>query len=129
MRQCCSQSGSDSKFLSCTAGFNLPYFCICWFIYVRLGYTLAERLVSTYERKGYTREWINQRLQAISARKDLEQRLGRPVITSRNAIQLNHVVIKWLKRALQLWMINRIKTDQTNNDQLPLFDVFSSNIE
>ena len=22
---------------------------------------IAERLVSTYERKGYTREWINQR--------------------------------------------------------------------
>ncbi len=30
---------------------------------------IAERLVATYERKGYTREWINQRLQAISARK------------------------------------------------------------
>ncbi|MDO4809715.1 MAG: BRO family protein [Eubacteriales bacterium] len=42
----------------------------------RIGETLdpeliAERLVSTYERKGYTREWINQRLQAISARKEL----------------------------------------------------------
>ena len=32
---------------------------------------IAERLVYTYERKGYTREWINQRLQAISARKEL----------------------------------------------------------
>ena len=32
---------------------------------------IVERLVSTYERKGYTREWINQRLQAISARKEL----------------------------------------------------------
>ena len=32
---------------------------------------IAERLISTYERKGYTREWINQRLQAISARKEL----------------------------------------------------------
>lgn len=32
---------------------------------------IADRLVSTYERKGYTREWINQRLMAISARKDL----------------------------------------------------------
>jgi len=32
---------------------------------------IAQRLVSTYERKGYTREWINQRLQAISARKEL----------------------------------------------------------
>lgn len=32
---------------------------------------IAERLVATYERKGYKREWINQRLQAISARKEL----------------------------------------------------------
>ena len=32
---------------------------------------IAERLIFTYERKGYTREWINQRLQAISARKEL----------------------------------------------------------
>ena len=32
---------------------------------------LVERLVASYERKGYTREWINQRLQAISARKEL----------------------------------------------------------
>ena len=32
---------------------------------------IADRLVSTYERAGYTQEWINQRLQAISARKKL----------------------------------------------------------
>lgn len=32
---------------------------------------IAERLVATYERHGYTREWINQRLMAISARKEL----------------------------------------------------------
>ena len=32
---------------------------------------IVERLVATYERKGYTREWINQRLQAISARREL----------------------------------------------------------
>jgi len=32
---------------------------------------IAERLIVTYERKGYTREWINQRLQSISARKEL----------------------------------------------------------
>ncbi len=31
---------------------------------------IADRLVATYERKGYTREWINQRLMAISARKE-----------------------------------------------------------
>ena len=32
---------------------------------------IAERLAATYERKGYTKEWINQRLMAISARKEL----------------------------------------------------------
>lgn len=32
---------------------------------------IAERLISTYERQGYDRAWINQRLQAISARKEL----------------------------------------------------------
>lgn len=32
---------------------------------------IAARLVSTYERLGYSKEWINQRLQAISARKEL----------------------------------------------------------
>ena len=32
---------------------------------------IAERLVATYERKGYTKDWINQRLMAISARKEL----------------------------------------------------------
>lgn len=32
---------------------------------------IAERLVDTYMRKGYTREWINQRFMAISARKEL----------------------------------------------------------
>ena len=32
---------------------------------------IVDRLVSSYERKGYTKEWINQRLQSISARKEL----------------------------------------------------------
>ena len=32
---------------------------------------IVNRLVTTYERAGYTREWINQRLQSISARKEL----------------------------------------------------------
>jgi len=32
---------------------------------------IVTRLVATYERKGYTPEWINQRLQAISIRKEL----------------------------------------------------------
>lgn len=30
-----------------------------------------DRALETYERKGYSREWINQRLQAIQARKEL----------------------------------------------------------
>ena len=30
-----------------------------------------ERALETYEKKGYTREWINQRLQAIQVRKEL----------------------------------------------------------
>ena len=32
---------------------------------------IADRLVATYERQGYTKEWINQRLMSISARKEL----------------------------------------------------------
>lgn len=32
---------------------------------------IVDRLVATYERLGYSKEWINQRLQAISARKEL----------------------------------------------------------
>ena len=32
---------------------------------------IAERLVSTYERKGFSPDWINQRLQSISIRKEL----------------------------------------------------------
>ncbi len=32
---------------------------------------IADRLVATYERLGYSKEWINQRLQAISTRKEL----------------------------------------------------------
>jgi len=32
---------------------------------------IVDRLVATYERKGYTREWINQRLQAIHVRNEL----------------------------------------------------------
>ena len=30
-----------------------------------------DRALETYEKKGYTREWINQRLQAIQVRKEL----------------------------------------------------------
>ena len=48
---------------------------------------IAERLVATYERKGYPLGVI-----AGNARRDLELQLGRSVITSKNARQLNHVV-------------------------------------
>ena len=34
---------------------------------------------------------------AGNARRDLEQRLGRPVITSANAAQLNHVVTQMIE--------------------------------
>ena len=34
---------------------------------------------------------------AGNARMDLEQRLGRPVITSQNAAQLNHVVMQMIE--------------------------------
>ena len=34
---------------------------------------------------------------ARNARKDLEQRLGRPIITSKNAAQLNHVIIQMIE--------------------------------
>lgn len=45
---------------------------------------IAERLVATYERKGYSREWINQRLQAISARKELTDEWNEKGISSPN---------------------------------------------
>ena len=32
---------------------------------------LAERMISTYEHRGYSREWINHRLQSIKVRKSL----------------------------------------------------------
>ena len=35
---------------------------------------IAERLVATYERKGYTREWINQRTQGTDGRMEGQRR-------------------------------------------------------
>mgnify|MGYP000828939899 FL=1 len=32
-----------------------------------------ERALETYLKKGYTREWINQRLQAIQVRKEFDR--------------------------------------------------------
>ena len=37
-----------------------------------------ERALETYLKKGYTREWINQRLQAIQVRKELTDEWGMP---------------------------------------------------
>ena len=37
-----------------------------------------ERALETYLKKGYTREWINQRLQAIQVRKELTDEWVRP---------------------------------------------------
>lgn len=44
-------------------------------LFLRRGYyeksTTIERALETYLKKGYTHEWINQRLQAIQVRKEL----------------------------------------------------------
>ena len=58
---------------------------------------IAERLVETYERKGYTREWINQRLQAISARKELtDERKDRGIEKSTDfAILTDEITRAW----------------------------------
>ena len=58
---------------------------------------IAERLVATYERKGYTREWINQRLMAISARKELtDEWKDRGIQQSRDyAILTNELTKAW----------------------------------
>lgn len=58
---------------------------------------IAERLVSTYERKGYSREWINQRLQAISARKELTDEWNDKGVSSPNeyAILTDELTKAW----------------------------------
>ena len=38
---------------------------------------------------------------AGNARKDLEQRLGRPIITKQNAAQLNHVVTQMIEASIE----------------------------
>ena len=79
---------------------------------------IAERMIATYERKGYTRE-LSQEEQpqgfeqskkiaqaggsiAGNARKDLEAHLGRPVITSNGATQLNHIVTQMIEASVQV---------------------------
>ena len=80
-------------------------------------------------KKGYSREWINQRLQAIqvrkeltdewqdrggdiagNARKALEVEIGKSVITSDNAIQLNKAVLDMLDTSSKL--IDSKETDK-----------------
>lgn len=96
-----------------------------------------DRALATYLKKGYTREWINQRLQAIqvrkeltdewqdrgvkpgtfeenkkvakrggsiagNARKELEEELGQSVLTSKNAMQLNEVVLEMIETATSI---------------------------
>lgn len=84
---------------------------------------IAERLIATYERKGYTREWINQNISKVAkpsgfeenkqvarrggsvadvARMALEEQTGIPVITSQNAIQLNHVVEAMIEASVSI---------------------------
>ena len=79
---------------------------------------IAERMIATYERKGYTRE-LSQEEQpqgfeqskkiaqaggsiAGNARKDLEAHLGRSVITSNGATQLNHIVTQMIEASVQV---------------------------
>jgi len=41
----------------------------------------TERAMETYPKKGYTKEWINQRLKSIEVRKELtDERYGRVTI-------------------------------------------------
>ena len=56
---------------------------------------VAEHLVTTYERKGYPLGVI-----AGNARRELELQLGRSVITSKNAAQLNHVVTQMIEASV-----------------------------
>jgi len=56
---------------------------------------IADRLIATYERKGYTREWINQRLQAISARKELtDEWRDRGITAGKEYAQLTDEITK-----------------------------------
>lgn len=58
---------------------------------------IAERLIATCERRGYTREWINQRLMAISARKELtdEWRDCGVTVQSEYAIPTDEITRAW----------------------------------
>ena len=76
-----------------------------------------DRALDTYSKKGYSREWINQRLQSIQVRKELtdewvdrgvkhgkelELLTGFPVITSQNAIEMNKAVVEMIEASSHL---------------------------
>ena len=56
-----------------------------------------DRALETYLKKGYTREWINQRLQAIQARKELtDERKDRGVKQGKEfAILTDEITRAW----------------------------------
>ena len=58
---------------------------------------IVDRLVATYERLGYSKEWINQRLQAISARKELTDEWRERGINagSEYAILTDEITMAW----------------------------------
>ena len=49
-----------------------------------------DRALETYLKKGYTREWINQRLQAIQVRKELTDEWDCPWCTKRRGVRYPH---------------------------------------
>ena len=46
-----------------------------------------QRAMGTYEKKGYSKEWINQRLKSIEARIELEKETGKKTISKKNFLK------------------------------------------
>ena len=79
--------------------------------------------MEAYLKKGYKREWINQRLQAIqvrkeltdawddagNARKEIEKETGKPVITSKNAMDLSRLIEDVVKEPINKTEANKEK--------------------
>ena len=57
------------------------------------------REANIFDRYGFPKDQYAQAGGSVAgnARRDLEQRLGRPVVTSANAAQLNHVVTQMIE--------------------------------
>ena len=82
-----------------------------------------DRALEAYLKKGYKREWINQRLQAIqvrkeltdawddagNARKEIEKETGKPVITSKNAMDLSRLIEDVVKEPINKTEANKEK--------------------